>query len=85
MLQQRLAEISSALASDQTRFGKAFITFRSDQRAIGEFMVIERQTESDSKRADCFGYSEFVAALTRDAGADVKSAAVRRLGNPIHR
>ena len=74
VLQQRLAEISSALASDQTRFGKAFITFRSDQRAIGEFMVIERQTESDSKRADCLGYSEFVAALTRDAGADVKSS-----------
>jgi hypothetical protein len=66
-LQLRLSEISSALASDASWLGKLFITFRSDQRAIGEFMVTEVSGGSENKRADCLGYSDFVAALSRIA------------------
>lgn len=60
-LQRRLNQISAALATDA--HGKdEFIIFRSDQRAIGEFMVIERPGQAES-RLDCLGYSEFSGKL----------------------
>jgi hypothetical protein len=37
-----------------------FIIFRSDQRAIGEFMVTSRGIGSGETRPDCLGYSEFL-------------------------
>jgi hypothetical protein len=65
-VQLRLNDISAALASDF--YGRDdFIVFRSDQRAIGEFMVTERDTQS-GKRPDCLGYSEFLQSLAQVEG-----------------
>ncbi len=72
-VQRRLSEVSSALASDSYGREHTFIIFRSDQRAIGEFMVTERDTQS-GKRPDCLGYSEFVEALAHlESAADAQS------------
>jgi hypothetical protein len=60
-LQRRLNQVSAALASD-AQGRSEFIVFRSDQRAIGEFMVIERSGQ-DENRPDCLGYSEFSGKL----------------------
>lgn len=69
-LQRGLSEISAALASDSRGHTNRFVIFRSDQRAIGEFMVAERPNLAD--RPDCIGYSEFsgkLAGLERSASA----------------
>jgi hypothetical protein len=63
-VQLRLNDVSAALASDSYGRDGTFIIFRSDQRAIGEFMVTERKTQN-GKRPDCLGYSEFIEALAR--------------------
>ena len=63
-VQRRLNDVSAALASDSDGEDAYFTVFRSDQRAIGEFMVTERGTQS-GKRPDCLGYSEFIEALVR--------------------
>ena len=68
-LQSRLSEISAALASDAGWLGDAFITFRTDQRAIGEFMVTARDTVDGGTRPDCLGYSEFVERLYGSSAA----------------
>lgn len=60
-LQLRLTDISTALASDSNREHELFVIFRADQRAIGEFMVTSRETETGGTRPDCLGYSEFLA------------------------
>jgi hypothetical protein len=59
-LQLRLSDISAALASDSRREHHLFVIFRADQRAIGEFMVTSRETETGGRRPDCLGYSEFL-------------------------
>lgn len=61
-LQRRLNEVSAALASDSRGGKDSFIIFRSDQRAIGEFMVVERPSQTEH-RPDCMGYSEFNETL----------------------
>ncbi len=66
-VQRRLSDVSAAMASDSHGRDGTFIVFRSDQRAIGEFMVTQRETQ-DGKRPDCLGYSEFVEALARLGG-----------------
>ncbi len=63
-VQRRLNDVSAALASDSQGEKGFFILFRSDQRAVGEFMVTERETQ-DGKRPDCLGYSEFIEELVR--------------------
>lgn len=73
-LQRRLNQVSVVLASDSHGRNDEFIVFRSDQRAIGEFMVMDRPDQVEP-RPDCLGYSEFsgkLAALeTRDPGEPV--------------
>jgi len=63
-VQRRLNEVAAALASDAGGGDSKFIVFRSDQRAIGEFMVTERTTQS-GERPDCLGYSEFIGSVAR--------------------
>jgi hypothetical protein len=69
-VQRRLNDVSSALASDAIGRENTFILYRSDQRAVGEFMVIARDTEG-GKRPDCLGYSEFIEAF---AGLERRAA-----------
>lgn len=74
-LQRGLSEVSAALASDSQGQANHFVIFRSDQRAIGEFMVGERP--SPSERPDCVGYTEFNRKLAELEGeADALSGAV---------
>jgi hypothetical protein len=69
-VQRRINEISAALATDSPPFGRDFIAFRSDQRAIGEFMVTERDGGEKGKRLDCRGYSEFIETLAEVSHED---------------
>ncbi len=63
-LQLVLAEVTTALATDSRDHGDAFMTFRADQRAVGELMVTARVTGEGAVYADCLGYTEFLAKLT---------------------
>jgi hypothetical protein len=78
-LQRRLSDISRALASDAPWLGGDFITFRTDQRAIGEFMLTEREIGGGGKRPDCLGYSEFVERLGSSLAAPDGSSRARSL------
>jgi hypothetical protein len=60
-LQLSLGDIATAMASDSS--DDTFIIFRAEQRAIGEFMVTTRRTQSGDDRSDCLGYTEFLAGL----------------------
>ncbi len=61
-LRERLLAVRDHLASD--RYGDpALQIYRSDQRAIGERMIVRRETEIGGTRSDCLGYAEFRAAL----------------------
>lgn len=69
VLQRVLNQVSAAIASDSSGRNDRFIVFRSDQRAIGEFMVLNRPGDA---RPDCLGYSEFcrkVAGLKAGAAS----------------
>jgi hypothetical protein len=61
-LQGRLNRVSGLMASDAHGRNDKFIIFRSDQRAIGEFMVIDRPNQAE-QGPDCLGYSEFSGKL----------------------
>ena len=63
-VQLRLNDVAAALASDSYGRDDTFVLFRSDQRAVGEFMVTERDTQN-GRRPDCLGYWEFTESLTR--------------------
>lgn len=73
-LQLRLSDIATAFATDADRQENAFMLFRADQRALGEFMVTSRDTASGEKRPDCLGYSEFVARLHAAASHAARQA-----------
>jgi hypothetical protein len=78
-VQRRLSDVSAAFASDSHGGANTFIVFRSDQRAIGEFMVTEHDTQSGS-RPDCLGYSEFVATLNGLEGLAANSPVAAWVG-----
>lgn len=85
-VQRRLNEISAALATDSAPFGADFIAFRSDQRAIGEFMVMERDAGANGKRLDCLGYSEFIETLSeigREDPTSGQSSTQVKVGSPV--
>ena len=61
-LRERLLRVRDLLATD--RFSDpVFQIYRSDQRAIGERMIMRRETETGGTRSDCLGYADFVDAL----------------------
>jgi hypothetical protein len=60
-VRDRLLEVANLLATD--RFSDPrFQVYRSDQRAIGEEMIVRRRSDK-GVRSDCRGYGEFVEAL----------------------
>ena len=77
-LQLRLSEVSAALASDSRRMEDSFIIFRSDQRAVGEFMVTARDTGTGGTRPDCLGYSEFLERFRVTASEAANGAGLGR-------
>ena len=71
-LQLRLNDIAAAFAANARGPADSFCLFRTDQRAIGEFMVTSRDTGSGEQRPDCLGFAEFVErydAAVRDAAS----------------
>jgi len=63
-LRDRLLEVAELLATDRLSDSR-FQLNRSDQRAIGELMIVRRRNDTGT-RSDCLGYAEFRVAL-RDA------------------
>jgi hypothetical protein len=75
LLRDRLLGVADSLATD--RFSEQrFQVYRSDQRAIGEQMIVRRRGDKGA-RSDCRGYGEFVDAL-RDPAFDAWFKQVRR-------
>ena len=61
-LRQRLLDVSDHLATDR-HSDPLLQIFRSDQRAIGDRMIVRRVTDTGGTRSDCLGYAEFRDAL----------------------
>lgn len=80
-VQRRLNDVAAAMASDSYGRENTFILFRSDQRAVGEFMVTERDTQN-GKTPDCLGYTEFVAELAR-MDAEPAEGQLETPGSPV--
>lgn len=59
-LQDHLAQVAAALASDSRVDDPLFQISRSEQRAIGELMIVVREVADGGKRTDAMGYTEFV-------------------------
>jgi hypothetical protein len=59
-VQDKLARITGILASDHRRLSGRLRVWRAHQRAIGEVMIV-REPQTESARATCLGYVEFVA------------------------
>lgn len=60
--QLHLATVTSILASDTTLSDSVFNVFRTEQRAIGELMVVERMV-TGQRRSDSIGYAAFKSRL----------------------
>jgi hypothetical protein len=60
--QLHLASVTSILASDMSIKDPVFNLFRTEQRAIGELMVVER-TVAGQQRSDSIGYAAFKSRL----------------------
>lgn len=74
-LRDRLLKVRDLLATD--RFSdRRFQVNRSDQRAIGELMIIRRRGDKET-RSDCRGYAEFIEAL-RDREFDAWFKSLRQ-------
>jgi hypothetical protein len=68
-LRERLLAVSNHLASDHRYSDPLLQIYRSDQRAIGERMIVRRETETGETRSDCLGYAEFTDALNKPSFA----------------
>jgi hypothetical protein len=62
-VQGRIDQVTSVCASDKRPLGDSFRVFRSEQRAMGELMVVPARGSSGEERSDCLGYGRFVALL----------------------
>jgi len=73
LLERLLLEVRRITASDtiyedsHRKLVDKFVVFRSDQRAIGELMIVERVESKDERRTDCMGYAQFASKLESDA------------------
>jgi hypothetical protein len=59
-VQGRIDQAASVCASDKRLLGDAFRVFRSEQRAMGELMVVPGRGSDGEERSDCLGYARFV-------------------------
>ena len=80
VLQRRFGDITAALASDS--ISDAFVMYRAEQRAVGEFMVSE-QEDKDS-RPVCLNYSRFVTELEKAMAPVGNDPASGRTTQPPH-
>lgn len=64
--QLHLATVTSILASDMSIEDPVFNLFRTEQRAIGELMVVER-TVAGQHRSDSMGYAAFKSRLQNES------------------
>jgi hypothetical protein len=62
-VQGRIDQVTSVCASDKRPLGDTFRVFRSEQRAMGELMVVPGRGSSGEERSDCLGYGGFIALL----------------------
>lgn len=62
-LQKALGKVAHVLSTDTTYDGHFFEIFRSEQRALGELMVVEGRDSQGRPRTDCLGYAAFTTAL----------------------
>jgi hypothetical protein len=74
-LRDRLLEVRDLLATDRIS-DRRFQVNRSDQRAIGELMIVRRRGDKGT-RSDCRGYAEFVEEV-RDPNFDAWLKSLRR-------
>ncbi|MGY1840246.1 MULTISPECIES: hypothetical protein [unclassified Modestobacter] len=66
-VQGRIDQVASVCASDKRPLGDAFRVFRSEQRALGELMVVTGRGSTGDERSDCLGYARFVELLADPA------------------
>lgn len=65
--QDALLKVSRVCSSDRSEHGSGFQLYRSDQRAMGELMIVDGRDATGQPRSDCLGYAAFVRRLRDDA------------------
>jgi len=66
-VQGRIDQVTSLCTSDKRPLGDTFRVFRSEQRAMGELMVVPGRGSSGEERSDCLGYGRFVELMADPA------------------
>ncbi len=66
LLVERLEKIGDVFASDRHIQDVRFRTFRGEQRALGELMIVDQRTGDGGNRRQCMGYAQFRTRLRDD-------------------
>lgn len=70
LLQDALGSVAHVSSTDEGSFGPFFQVFRSDQRAMGELMIVQGRDAHGQDRTDCMGFAAFSYQL-RDADSQI--------------
>jgi hypothetical protein len=65
-LQEVLSHVADIWSSDTDYSDTSFRIFRSEQRAVGELMIIDGHDAEGHPRTDCMGFAAFRAQLSPD-------------------
>lgn len=62
-LTETLDDVAHVCSSDAPGMGAPFQVYRSQQRALGELMIVDGHDAEGNPRTDCMGFAAFTAAL----------------------